>query len=694
MGAMVVVSIRGAYALRRAAARRGRNTMESDEWGTRLDATRERRMIRIPQLRDVPHSTLQTHFLKPTQKGGVMQIALRTATLSLFGSLLLFASAPATSGPVQLQLTRGNATTIPTASSGGDAIDTGFELDPASAGDDADSGDGGDSLGGPASFTNRTIAHGHAGVNGGGKGGRAKSNPELATSFDGLNFHDQRFANNGNQFSVEPPDQGLCAGNGFVMESVNDVLAVYDGSGHLLRGPVDLNSFYGYPAAINRANGHYGPSITDPSCYYDADSQRWFQIVLTFDRVGTSSALAGPNHIDIAVSQTADPTGTWNVYHLPVQNNGTQGTPDHMCAGGFCLGDYPHIGADANIVAITTNEFAVFGPGFYGAQIYAISKHALATGLPSPNVVLWNGGDPSIPAPAFTVWPAVSPSSQYDGAHGGTEYFLSSDAVFFDSGTSTEIWQWAVSNTSAIDVAPTSLVLSVGMIPVQQYGVPLANITQKAGNTPLGDCVASPTCAPLVGVPAHNYARPRAMAVNDSRMQQVIYANGKLWGALDTDVLQGTTHASGISYFVLNPHSGNLFVNGTLSLPDASLSYPAVAVTKSGRGVVAFTVAGPNDYPSAGYAGMDAKIGAGDVHIAAAGAGPWDGFTGYPGFGSRPRWGDFGGAVADGDSIWIASEYIAQTCTFAQYQATPFGTCGGTRGSLGNWATRITRVVP
>ena len=155
-----------------------------------------------------------------------------------------------------------------------------------------------------------------------------------------------------------------------------------------------------------------------------------------------------------------------------------------------------------------------------------------------------------------------------------------------------------------------------------------------------------------------------------------------------------TSCGSGVAYFVLNPHSGVMFANGTLSLPDASLTYPAVAVTPSGRGVIAVTVVGPNDYPSAGYAGIDAKIGAGDVHIAAAGVGPWDGFTGYPSFGSRPRWGDYGAAVADGNSIWIASEYIAQTCTYAQYKAAPFGQCGGTRGSLGNWATRISRVVP
>ncbi len=592
--------------------------------------------------------------------------------------------------PTTLKLQKGG-TTVPTPTPTGGAPLTSLELDPAMTSGDADSGDG---LG-PQPVVNRTVAHGHSGSNKMGNGGRAKSNPALLGGFDGLNFHDQRYSNGGNQFSVEPPDQGLCAGNGFVMESVNDVLAIYSSSGNKLVGPVDLNSFYGYPAAINRSTGAYGPSITDPSCYYDASTQRWFQIVLTLDRAGTTSSLAGTNHLDIAVSQTADPTGAWNIYSLPVQNNGTQGTPDHGCADGFCLGDYPHIGADANAIFLTTNEFSLFGPGFYGAQIYVISKQALASGAASPNVVLFNGGDPSIPAPAFTVWPAVSSGGQYAAAHGGTEYLLSSDAVFYDSGTSNTIWLWSVSNTQAIDAMPTAVTLNVSPLTVQTYAVPSSLAHQKPGSTPLRDCFALLGCAPTyLGYPNHTYSAQRDLAVNDSRMQQVSYANGKLWGTLDTDVLLGDgSHGSGINYFVINPHSGGIFANGTLALPDANLTYGAAAVTQSGRGVIAFTVVGSNDYPSAGYAGLDAKLGAGDVHIAAAGAGPWDGFTGIPYLGGgRPRWGDYGAASADGNTIWIASEYIAQTCTLTDYLTAPLFQCGGKRGALGNWATRISAI--
>ena len=50
--------------------------------------------------------------------------------------------------------------------------------------------------------------------------------------FTGLTHLDQRlYAANGNQFSTEPPDQGLAVGNNFVLEGVNCAINVYDTNG-------------------------------------------------------------------------------------------------------------------------------------------------------------------------------------------------------------------------------------------------------------------------------------------------------------------------------------------------------------------------------------------------------------------------------------------------------------------------------
>ena len=91
-----------------------------------------------------------------------------------------------------------------------------------------------------------------------------------ALSFSGINDYQQRYiASAGNQFTITPPDQGLCVGNGFVVETVNDTIRVFSTTGHALTNPVGLNAFYGYAPEINRTTGVRGPEPTDPSCYFD-----------------------------------------------------------------------------------------------------------------------------------------------------------------------------------------------------------------------------------------------------------------------------------------------------------------------------------------------------------------------------------------------------------------------------------------
>jgi hypothetical protein len=522
----------------------------------------------------------------------------------------------------------------------------------------------------------------------------------VAVGFDGLSHRDQRLANGGNQFSVEPPDQGLCAGNGFVLESVNDALRVFDTTGKPLTGVADLNTFYGYPAAINRTTGEQGPFVTDPSCYYDPDTRRWFQVVLTLEVDTATGDFTGKNHIDIAVSKTASPLGQWTIYRVAAQDDGTDGTPAHPTCP--CIGDYPHIGADAFGFYVTTNEYEFFGDGYNSAQIYAFPKWRFVTAPATVPVVQYDttglgaGGNPG-----FTIWPAQSPGSQYAL---NTEFFLSSDAAEEANGTgsSNHIIQWKLSNTFALNTGGTPT-LSTKVLPVGTYSLP-PKADQKPGDFPLGQCVNDTTLVTPLGPgcwrylladePAHDEVES-PLDANDTRMQQVMYANGKLWGALDTAVTVAGQSKAGIEYFVVNPSTAKVDKQGYLALARNNLIYPAVGVTSSGRGVIAFTVAGADYYPSAGFAALDARAGAGDVQIAAAGKWPQDGFSGYKAFNDppRPRWGDYGAAAVDGNGVWIASEYIAHSCTLAQFTTPPLLTCGETRTALANWTTRITKVT-
>src|SRR5262249_52928360 len=201
--------------------------------------------------------------------------------------------------------------------------------------------------------------------------------------------------------------QGMCAGNGYVVEAVNDVFNVYNAATgasalpdntatNLVSGfprnvnhTIDLNSFYGYAAAINRSlapgtPGRFGPSVLDPSCLYDAATQRFFVIVLTLETNSRTGGFTTVNHLDLAVSQTANPTGGWNIYRIDVTSDGTN--TGGVNPGPF-LGDYPHIGADANGIYLTTNAYPWCCNGFGGAQIYALPKAQLAAGAASVTLV-------------------------------------------------------------------------------------------------------------------------------------------------------------------------------------------------------------------------------------------------------------------------------------------------------------------
>ena len=607
-------------------------------------------------------------------------------------------------------------------------------------------------------ITDRSLARGASsvGVNAP-SGKKAKSSARLNTSFEGLNLYQQRYARGGNQFTVEPPDQALCVGNGYVVEAVNDVLNIFDTAGKSLlpdntatnivsgaprdvNHAIDLNSFYGYGPAINRTTGVRAQNITDPTCIYDAATQRFFLVVLTLE-TQPNGAFTTVNHLDLAVSKSSNPLDGWNIYKIDVTNDGTN--TGGVNPGPY-LGDYPHIGADANGVYLTTNAYPWFGNGFAGAQIYALPKTQLAAGASSVSVVhLDTSGMVHAPSdagptqPGFTVWPATSPdTSSFDTGRGGTEYFLSSNAA--DEAThpvagtggdyvSNQIVQWNLTNTSSLNSSSPSLSLSTQIHTVGTYAIPPKQIQPGSGTAPgfgvpQGHCINDTTTPTIAGVgcwrllfgtePAHNEVISTPDG-NDTRMQQVTFANGKLWGALDTAVNpDGGAQRAGIGWYILNPNAGKVVKQGYLASTGYDLTYPTIGVTASGRGVMGFTATGETLNPSAAYASIDAQAGVSNWDVAAEGQAPDDGFTSYKsqvGTPPRTRWGDYGAAAVDGNSVWIANEYVAAACDYTTWGGRFFGattgdnllgTCAasptnpGTRTALGNWSTRVSKLTP
>jgi hypothetical protein len=674
------------------------------------------------------------------------------------------AASPAASGPVTSQIAlsgRSSAQTGHFTPSGATNV---IQVEFPGQGDAADGSPGPY----PGIIVNRSLSKGvgkGVSVN---SGQKAKSNPTFNFAFDGLNHYQQRYSRGGNQFSVEPPDQGMCVGNGYVVEAVNSVVNVYspatgasvlpdNTSTNIVAGfprdvnhAVDINSFYGYAAAVNRSiapgnPGRFGPFVTDPSCLYDGATQRFFVVALTLETNSTTGRFTHANHLDIAVSQTSNPTGGWNIYHIDVTNDGTN--TGGVNPGPY-LGDYPHIGADANGFYITTNAYPWCCNGFSGAQIYAFSKAQLAAGAASVTMqhidtsgLVNEPSDAGSTQPGFTVWPAQSPgTASFNLNNGGTEYFLSSNAadeaqmpVSGNAGTRTsdQLVVWTLTNTSSLDGVP-ALNLSNKVLSVGQYGVPPKQQQPGSGGLPTtavpqGFCLNDTTTVTiagtgcwklLVGATAHNASGTEVVASpdsNDTRMQQVMFANGKLWGALDTALMVDSENRAGIAWYIVNPVTPKIVLSGYLGASGHDFTYPAIGVTPSGRGVMAFTNTGNSTHPTAAYAPIDAIVGVGAWNNIPGDTGDAadDGFSGYKAqnypFPIRSRWGDYGSAAVDGNSIWIASEYIDDSCGYTDWGGPFFaggtgdnllGTCGGAshgpgvRTALANWSTRISKLTP
>jgi hypothetical protein len=453
----------------------------------------------------------------------------------------------------------------------------------------------------------------------------------IGSNFDGVSSLDSAVTNFGAEF--EPPDQGLCVGNGFVVEPVNSAYTVYKRDGTPVAGPFNVNVLF--------AEG-LTEFTSDPRCHFDPTTNTWFATILFISADNTKA------RTDIAVNASGDPTTPWTVYHLDGTDDGTDGTPAHV--GCPCFGDQPLLGIDGDNIYIATNEFSILGPQANGAQIYAVSKRDLINGAANVHFVqfenLMIAGNI-----AFAVQPALTSPGQGDS--GGVEYFL--ESVDPTQTSDNRLGVWALTHPGAVSEGEIPTLSSI-VISSLGFGIPPPAVQQ--GSTSLLD-------------------------TGDDRMQQAQFIDGRLWGALTTalDVSGNSTQLSAIAWFEVHPEirdaqiaSASVTNQGILASPGNFLFYPALQVTPNGAAAMVFTISGPTLFGSAAFARMSAgRHSFGPPIIAALGSGPY-----AP---SSTRWGDYSWAVADpnGQSVWLATEYIPPLDR-------------QTVDGLQNWGTRVLEI--
>jgi hypothetical protein len=529
-----------------------------------------------------------------------------------------------------------------------------------------------------------------------------------AVGVKGLNAVDSA-THTSNEFSdVEPPDQGLCAGNGSVVETNNiGEILVFNSALQRTSAPISMDSIMGLTSRAWSSGG-------DPSCEYDpSNGGHWFytEIVSASPEstggafTGCFAAAANGCYEGIAVSQSSNPLGPYWVYYLNANYDPKEpGYP-------YLLNDFAKIGVTRDAFMLFYDEFPLntgsapgMGGGFFnGAQEFAFDKNALEHGR---KVTLSNGGPNTnfnvarenmglLATPDGTCagtagidcWVAVIPaqpadSGQFDNHYSGSGFMM--DVLDFNSFAGVPsagdnrmaVWYWTgLHNLDTGGCGGCSAVkfggqLFTGTNPYDDPETPNGFIApQKTGPIPLGnECGAAGLST---GNPPPASCPEGGLNTNGDFMFQASQAQGQVWGATPTEINQqwnsGTETHAGALYFVVNTgsfdktHQFTLTDQGYVTAAHEDMLFPAmVAEGTGGNGgtIMSFTLSGNGGptsadnggfYPSSAYGRLTATSSGltGPINIADLGKSPQDGFSeyqGYPGP-TRPRWGDYGAGI-------------------------------------------------
>ncbi|HEY7936870.1 MAG TPA: hypothetical protein VID26_07045 [Candidatus Limnocylindrales bacterium] len=167
-----------------------------------------------------------------------------------------------------------------------------------------------------------------------------------------------------------PPDMAVAASPRWVLQGVNTQWEVLSPSGTVQPGwPRSAQSFFGVPSnTCDPASGGQ-PFLSDPRAFYDPSTGRFWAATLQLEgALGVGGACSLKTAYYIAVSQTRDPSGSWNVYEFD------------MSLGTTNVADFTQIGLDDNAVYFSANMFNQAGTAYEYAEIFEANKHQMEAG--------------------------------------------------------------------------------------------------------------------------------------------------------------------------------------------------------------------------------------------------------------------------------------------------------------------------
>ena len=462
-----------------------------------------------------------------------------------------------------------------------------------------------------------------------------------------------------------PPDMALAAGGDFVLQGVNTQWEVFDRSGNIQGSPIGAQRFFGVPNAT-KADGtpcdvaHQSqPFLSDPRALYDTSTGRFWAAMLQVEGgLGVATDCAFKSVYLIAVSQTHDPTGAWNVYEFD------------MTAGTNNAADFTMIGINGDAIYFSANMFGPDPDNFYAyAEIFEANKAKMEAGQGGftadgfLNLQATGPGTTAKTGPflADTVQPVIN-----QNGGGGDGLFIDTidgpDPVNGHDCTSAAqacrgLLLWRIQNPIAHD--------SGGADPVL-IGTYLPNTKPQTFPPPSNQ----PSCNACIDS-------------SDLRIGGIpVMRDGVIYAAWGTGVDNGTQVVPGIEWAKVranHPTGESGVKTGYYNFSgDAAATYPALTTDTQGNLAMVFEFMSHDTFPQSRYivTGADGKF-SGAGRLLKAGEANYR--PTLCGTAALPvcRWGDYEAASFDGDnSIWLAGEY---TNTATDPNASPtFGRNWGT----------------
>jgi hypothetical protein len=418
--------------------------------------------------------------------------------------------------------------------------------------------------------------------------------PTALSSFEGL-------GNSALGFFVHaaPPDTNGAVGLTQYVQWVNSSFAVFDKSnGAIIAGPTSGNALWaGFGGTCETFNDG------DPIVLYDKLANRW---IFTQFVVRTQ-----PFMQCVAVSTTADATGTFNRYSFQYSN----------------FDDYPKMGVWPDAYYITFN---MFGPNsFVGADACAYDRNAMLNGQAATQVCFQQGSNVGglLPSDADGTTPPPNGSPNY--------------LIFFGS-NSLEMFKFHVDF-----VTPANSTFT---------GPTVINVTPF---TPL--CAGSGNCVPQPGT------TQRLDSLADRLMYRLAYRN---FGDHESLVVNHSVLAGSIGgirwYEVQNPNGAvNVAQQSTFS-PDGNFRWMgSIAMDKAGDMALGYTVGSGTLSPSIAVTGRAVSDPANTMQaetMVVSGSGSQTSSSR-----ALSRWGDYSAMQVDPSddcTFWYVSEYMKTTGIF------------------------------